>query len=371
MDEGSLELSIVMPCLNEVRTVGTCVTKARRFLEAHGVRGEVIVADNGSTDGSQELAASLGARVVPVPTRGYGAALQGGIAAARGRYVVMGDSDDSYDWTDLRPFLRELREGADLVMGNRFKGGIAPGAMKPLHEWLGNPGLTLIARLLFGVPCGDVYCGQRGFKRDLPARLRLEARGMEYALEMLIKAQLSGVRIREVPVPLAPDGRGRASHLRTFRDGWRSLRLYLQCSPSWVYLYPGLALVAAGLTAGTVSGELGALVACAAAVVVGVQAVCFGLLGRFQAIAAGLHPPDARTLGRLEGFQLEPWLAGGLLLAALAAVAGILGGGGDQAGLRLTLLAALGTMLGGQISMSGFYLGLLQRQLHRDRAERS
>lgn len=384
--EQDLELSIVMPCLNEVRTVGICVGKARRFLEEHEVSGEVLVADNGSTDGSAELAASLGARVVHVPERGYGAALARGIAEARGRYVLMGDSDDSYDYTDLRPYLHELRQGADVVMGNRFRGGIAPGAMKPLHRWFGNPALTLVARLLFRVPCGDVYCGQRAFRKEAVQGLKLEARGMEFALEMLIKATLSGLKVAEVPITLQPDGRGRASHLRTFRDGWRSLRLYLQYSPRWLFLYPGLLLVAVGLLAGAwLSGgpreiggltlDLGALLACAGAIILGAQAVSFGLFGRLQAISAGLHPPDRRVLDRLEGFELEPCVVVGATLVAVSLSAGAWAGmsgaltGAD--GLRVAILATVGTLLGGQLTLSGFYMGLLQRQLRRDRANAS
>lgn len=375
-----LELTIVMPCLDEARTVGTCVRKARRYLEAHGVAGEVLVADNGSRDGSPEIARAEGARVIHAAERGYGAALAAGIEAARGRFVLMGDSDDSYDYTDLSPYLRELRAGADLVMGNRFRGGIEPGAMKPLHRWFGNPALTLVARTLFRVPVGDVYCGQRAFRKDVVQRLGLEARGMEFALEMLIKATLSGVRIAEVPIRLAPDGRGRPSHLRTFRDGWRSLRLYLQYSPRWLYLYPGLALVAVGLLTGgwlssgprTLFGvtlDTGALLLCAGAVILGAQAVAFGLFGRLQAIAAGLHPPDARLLRRVEGFRLEPWVLAGLVLLTLGLAGGALahapGTLDGPTGMRVTILATVGALLGGQLTLSGFYVSLLQRQLRR------
>jgi hypothetical protein len=381
-----LELTIVMPCLDEALTVGTCVRKAARFLEAHGVAGEVLVADNGSRDGSPDVARAEGARVIHVAERGYGAALAAGIDAARGRFVLMGDSDDSYDYTDLSPYLRELRAGADLVMGNRFRGGVIKGAMKPLHRWVGNPGLTLVARTLFGVPCGDVYCGQRAFRKEAVQRLGLEARGMEFALEMLVKATLSGLRIAEVPIVLWPDGRGRPSHLRTFRDGWRSLRLYLQYSPRWLYAYPGLALVALGLLAGAwlsagprtllgVTLDTGALLLCAGAVILGAQAVAFGLFGRLQAIAAGLHPPDARVLQRVDGFRLEPWVVAGLALLALglggAVVAHTPGTLDPPTGLRVTILATVGALLGGQLTLSGFYMGLMQRQLRRTGADRS
>src|SRR5262245_38444534 len=213
-----LELTLLMPCLDEARTVGACVDKARRFLEEHGIDGEVLVADNGSQDDSRAIAARHGARVVDVPQRGYGAALAGGIAAARGRYVIMGDSDGSYDWARVMPFVERLREGCELVMGNRFKGGIEQGAMPLLHRYLGNPFLTAVGRRFFGSDCGDFYCGQRGFTREAARRMELRSTGMEFALEMLVKATLLQMRVDEVPIALSPDGRGRRSHLRTWRD---------------------------------------------------------------------------------------------------------------------------------------------------------
>src|SRR5262245_50582957 len=246
------ELSIVMPCLNEARTLESCIGKAREFLDREGVRGEVIVADNGSTDGSQALAERLGARVVPVAPRGYGAALRAGFEAARGRYVVMGDSDDSYDFSALAPFLERLRASDDLVVGNRFLGGIAPGAMPALHRHLGNPALSLMARVFFGTPVQDVYCGLRGMRRSAFDRLDMQSQGMEFALEMLVKAKMLGMRISEVPTTLSLDGRGRPSHLDTWRDGRRSLLLYIASLPDWVFLYPGLLLIVVGLVVGAV-----------------------------------------------------------------------------------------------------------------------
>ena len=244
---GDIELSVLMPCLNEARTLPACIAKARRFLDAAGVRGEVLVADNGSTDGSQALARSLGARVVDVPERGYGAALITGIEAARGRFVVMGDSDDSYDFEHLQPYVDALRGGAQLVMGNRFAGGIRPGAMPPLHRYLGNPVLSFIGRAFFKVRVRDFHCGLRGFERDALLALGLHCKGMEFASEMVVKAALGGLRIAEVPTTLSPDGRDRAPHLRSWRDGWRHLRFLLLFTPRWLFLYPGVALTALAL----------------------------------------------------------------------------------------------------------------------------
>ena len=245
-----MELSIVMPCLNEAETLATCIDKARGFLDRHGIAGEIVIADNGSTDGSQEIAVSRGARVVNVPSKGYGSALMGGIAAARGRYVIMGDADDSYDFTDLMPFVERLRAGDELVMGNRFLGGIEPGAMPPLHKYLGNPVLTWIGRLFFGSPSGDFHCGLRGFDRQAILSLDLQTTGMEFASEMVVRATLQGLRIDEVPTTLSKDGRSRPPHLRSWRDGWRHLRFLLMYSPRWLFLYPGLFLMIVGLLAG-------------------------------------------------------------------------------------------------------------------------
>src|SRR5216683_5320693 len=243
----AIELSVVMPCLNESATVGTCVKKALGAMARHGIHGEVIVADNGSTDGSPRIAAEQGARVVPIETRGYGSALRGGIAAARGRFVLMGDADDSYDFTQLNAYVGKLREGYDLVMGNRFQGGILPGAMPPLHRYLGNPVLTGIGRLFFKSPVGDFHCGLRGFRKEAIEGLRLRTLGMEYAGEMIVKASAFGLRITEIPTTLSPDRRDHAPHLRTWRDGWRHLRFLLLYSPRWLFLYPGIALFALGI----------------------------------------------------------------------------------------------------------------------------
>src|ERR1700687_1494634 len=236
-----------MPCLNEAETLATCIQKARRAIEKDGLSAEIIVADNGSTDGSQVIASELGARVVPVARKGYGSALIGGINAARGRFVIMGDADDSYDFTSIAPLIDKLREGFDLVVGNRFRGGIEAGAMPWSHRWVGNPVLTFISRVFFHTPVGDAHCGLRGFRKDAYEEMRLRATGMEFASEMVIKASLKRMRITEVAVKLRPDGRTRAPHLRTWRDGWRHLRFMLLFSPRWLFLYPGAVLLAAGV----------------------------------------------------------------------------------------------------------------------------
>lgn len=302
-----------MPCLNEAETLAVCIEKAQRFLAENGIAGEVLIADNGSTDGSQQIAARLGARVVPVARRGYGAALLGGIAAARGRYTIMGDADDSYDFTNLSPFVEHLRNGVELVMGNRFKGGIAPGAMPPLHRLLGNPVLSMLGRVFFKIPVGDFHCGLRGFDTAAIRRLSLVTGGMEFASEMVVRASLAGLRMSEVPTTLRPDGRSRPPHLKTWRDGWRHLKFLLMYSPRWLFLAPGMALLAAGLLlagvlfAGpfTVAGSLelssNSFVAACFMVIAGVQTISFGVLARHYGTITGMLP-----LGRRSAF-LAKW----------------------------------------------------------------
>ncbi|WP_433180914.1 glycosyltransferase family 2 protein [Actinoallomurus sp. CA-150999] len=327
-----MELSVVMPCLNEAETVETCVRKALGFFEEHGVDGEVIIADNGSTDGSRQLARDAGARVVPVSSKGYGNALMGGIRAARGTYVVMGDADDSYDFTSLMPFLEQLRDGADLVMGNRFKGGIAPGAMPPLHKYLGNPVLSFIGRLFFRSKIGDFHCGLRGFRRDSILRLELQTGGMEFASEMVVRSTLAKYDIREVPTTLSPDGRSRPPHLSTWRDGWRHLRFLALYSPRWLFLIPGLIMMVLGLVAGValsagpirfgeVAFDVDTLVGASAALVIGFQAVIFALLTKVYAMEEGFLPHDKRVQRIIDSWSLER----GLVVGGLLALAGLVG----------------------------------------------
>ena len=325
-----MELTLLMPCLNEAETIEACVAEARRFLSEHGVSGEVLVADNGSTDGSQDLAERAGARVVHVSQRGYGNALRRGIEAAAGRYVIMGDADGSYDFSNCRPMLDALRGGAQLVMGNRFAGGIQPGAMPALHRYLGNPVLSAVGRLFFPSPVRDFHCGLRGFERRAAISLKLRSEGMEFASEMVVKATLAGWRIGEVPVVLRPDGRSRPPHLRSWRDGWRHLRFLLLMSPRWLLLYPGLALLLLGATLqmvlwrqpiviGGVGLDIHTMLYGAGATIVGLQMVIFSLLARAAGAAKGLLPPRGLFQSLMRIFTLER----GLLVGALMVTAGL------------------------------------------------
>ncbi len=331
LGEAELELTILMPCLNEAETIEICVQKALGFLKRAGIKGEVLISDNGSTDGSQAMATAQGARVVETPEKGYGAALMGGIKAARGRYVIMGDADDSYDFERLDAMVATLREGYDLVMGNRFKGGIAPGAMPFLHRYLGNPGLTFLGQLLFRVPVGDFHCGLRGFSRDAMRNLGLSSTGMEFASEMVVKSTLHGLTITEVPTTLKPDGRSRPPHLKTWRDGWRHLRFMLQHSPEWLFIYPGLLLSAVGvagialLSPGAVHVTRGieldvhTLVVACFAVLIGVQLVTFGALSRRYGIVEGFLPQRGSFRKIVLGLTLEPILRTALVIGVLGA----------------------------------------------------
>ncbi len=330
--DSAIEVSVVLPCLNEADTVVACVTKAVGCLRGQGIVGEVIVADNGSTDGSCELAAAAGARVVPVAARGYGAALMGGIAAARGRFVIMADADDSYDLNDLAKFVGRLREGCDLVQGCRLPWGggrVLPGAMPFLHRWWGNPMFTILARWMFRSPVWDIYCGYRGFRREWQQGLQQRCTGMEFATEMLIRGSLGGARIVEVPITLHPDGRkAHAPHLKTFRDGWRTLRFFLLCSPRWLFLQPGIGLIGLGavgyavalpgLTFGRMTFDVHTLLFASLFLLCGFQAAMFAVIIKTFAVSGGLLPPDRR----MERFFEVATLERGLMLAAAALVFG-------------------------------------------------
>jgi glycosyltransferase involved in cell wall biosynthesis len=320
------ELTILMPCLNEAATVGGCVAKARAFLERNGIDGEVVVADNGSEDGSPAIAEQAGARVVRVAKRGYGAALAGGIAAARGRYIIMGDADDSYDFTRLEGFIEKLRAGYPLVMGNRFGGGIRAGAMPWLHRYLGNPVLSYIGRLLFRAPVRDFHCGLRGFDRAAVESLELRTRGMEFASELVVKAALARWRIAEVPTTLSPDGRGRPPHLRSWRDGWRHLSFLLLFSPRWLFLYPGMALLVLGVLFTTAlyfrplrifgAGlDIHSMLYASAAGLLGMQLCLFALFARLSAQNAGLLPRAPALAALLKTVTLERGLLAGFAVA--------------------------------------------------------
>ena len=379
-----LELTVLMPCLNEAQTVGRCVAKARAYLERTGIAGEVLVADNGSTDGSREIAAAAGARVVPVGRKGYGAALTGGIQAARSRCVIMGDADDSYDFTQLDGFVARLREGDALVMGNRFTGGIRPGAMPTLNRYLGNPVLSFIGRWLFAAPVGDFHCGIRGFDRRAILALDLRAAGMEFASEMVVKATLAGLRISEVPTTLSPDGRGRPPHLRPWRDGWRHLRFMLLRSPRWLFLYPGLALTLVGLVLASVltfrsipipgvfTLDINGLLYFAIAAVVGVQVSFFGLFAEALARKLNLRVDHGlpETLLRLASLEGSIALGAALVLAGLAGAAYAVVRWGEQSFgplipsqmMRITIPSVTTLAIGTQILFGGFLLGFIEAE---------
>lgn len=330
---GDPELSVVLPCLNEARTLPACIAQIRRTIDTHGIRAEIIVADNGSTDGSAEIAAELGARVVAVTDRGYGSALMGGIAAAHGEYVIMGDADASYDFGDIPKFLELLRAGADLVMGNRFRGGIQKGAMPFLHRNLGNPVLSFLGRLFFHAPCGDFHCGLRGFSLQAYRRMDLQTTGMEFASEMVVKASLFRMRIAEVPTTLSPAGRDRPPHLRSWRDGWRHLRFLMMYSPRWSFLYPGAALMIGGTaialwllpgprSLGSITVDIHTLLYAIMAILIGFQMVTFSVFTKVFAITEKLMPEDPRLNFLFRYFRLETGLAiGGLLMASGAGLA--------------------------------------------------
>lgn len=374
------ELTILMPCLNEAETLAACINKANTYLKESGVHGEVVVADNGSTDGSQKIAEEHGARVVNVPEKGYGAALIGGYNGARGKYVIMGDADDSYDFLHLAPFVEKLREGYDLVMGNRFKGGIEPGAMPPLHRYLGNPVLSFIARLFFPCKIGDYHCGLRGYNRESILKLGLVTTGMEYASEMVVKATLNHLKIAEVPTTLKKDGRSHAPHLRSWSDGWRHLKFLLMHSPNWLFMYPGLILFFLGLALtvvlslgniqiGSVGLGVHTLMYAAAAMMVGFNLVMFSLFVRSYASVTGFIPTESRLDKWLEETSTEK----GVLLGIFLFLAGIavtivafciwgktgFGGLSPESMMRITIPAMLLIVVGIEVVFGSFFIGIL------------
>lgn len=389
MAEQTLELTILMPCLNEAETLAFCIDKAQGFLARTGIAGEVLVADNGSTDGSREIARRNGARVVEVAERGYGAALAGGIAAARGRFVIMGDADASYDFAGLDAFVEALRGGAALVMGNRFRGGIAPGAMPWHHKYIGNPMLSFVGRLFFKTPIGDFHCGLRGFDRARIEALNLRTTGMEFASEMVVKATLSGLPIAEVPTPLARDGRTRRPHLRSFRDGWRHLRFLLLFSPRWLFLYPGIVMVLAGILVGGlllrgpvrmggVVFDIHTFLIAAMAIIVGAQAIAFALIGRRFATRYGFIPRSGHYHRILEMLSLERILLAAVILVVIGLAA--LGWGLNEwarrdfgplnasTTMRALILAMTTLVVGVQLMMSGFMSSMINIPLYERRA---
>lgn len=379
--ERPCELSIVMPCLNEAETIGVCIDKAWAALRQADIDGEVIVADNGSTDGSQQIAIDKGARLVPVADRGYGAALNGGFRAARGRYLIMADGDDSYNFAHVPRFLEKLRGGADLVMGNRFQGGIEPGAMPPLHRYLGNPVLSFLGRLIFSADCGDFHCGMRGLSKDAFSRMGLRCTGMEFASEMVVKATLANMRVAETPTTLSPDGRTRAPHLRTWRDGWRHLRFLFLYSPRWLFLYPGAMMMLIGIAAtawllptqrnvGPFALDVDTLVYALGVVLIGFQAIVFAVCAKVYGISRGLLPNRPVVEKALNAFTLEKGLIAGAALTIAGFVAGIYGvhiwrvaGFGSldpDTILRITLPSCCAIVIGIESIFASCFLSVLQ-----------
>ena len=373
-----IEVSVVIPCLNEANSLGFCVDKAVNAFRSAGLSGEVIVADNGSTDGSIQIAEEHGARVIRVQERGYGAALRAGIAASSGSFIIMGDADDSYDFTDVPRFVEKLREGYDIVMGNRFQGGIKPGAMPPLHKYFGNPGLTALLNTFFHAHIGDSYCGMRGFMRGLYDRLDLRSSGMEFALEMIIKSAQIGARIAEIPIILWPDKRGRAPHLRSFRDGWRSLRFMLLYAPNWLFLLPGATLVLAGLF--LVFWLLPGPRQISPHVVLDIHTMIFGVIftllgvqilsiGAFAKVFSYAERFDRRSVS-LRRLLKRVTLESGLLLGAAFFLVGFAGcawvtwqwaasGFGELHEVRQVLFWSMWLFLGLQLIFAAFFLSML------------
>ena len=377
----NIELSVVMPCLNEAETIEVCIKKALQWMDANSVVGEVVIGDNGSTDGSQKMAEDMGARVIAVPRKGYGSALMGAIEAAKGKYVIMADSDDSYDFSNLSPFINELRNGKDLVMGNRFLGGIEDGAMPFLHRYLGNPVLSFIGRLFFKCPVSDFHCGLRGFRQDIVNVLDLRTTGMEFASEMVVKATIFKLNISEVPTTLSKDGRSRPPHLRTWRDGWRHLRFLLIYSPRWLFLYPGIFLMLIGVAMSLliVRGPIGifnhiyfdtnTLLYAGACIIVGYQAVSFGIFTRVYAIQVGFLPAKESLSKANEFVTLEL----GLIIGIIVFLSGMGGTfyslyvwGESNFGqleysrmLRIVIPSVVAIILGLQTIFSSFFLSVL------------
>ncbi len=376
----AIELSVVLPCLNEAETLAICIEKIRSYFADSGVSGEIIVADNGSEDGSQQIARESGAQVVDVPCRGYGSALRGGIEAAQGRYVIMGDADDSYDFSQLHDFMRELRAGNDLVMGNRFLGGIMPGAMPKLHRWVGNPILSAIGRMFFRSKVKDFHCGLRGIRRDAFEKMKLRSTGMEFASEMVIKSTLLGLAMTEVPTVLYPDGRSGSPHLRTWRDGWRHLRFMLLFSPRWLFLIPGVVMFVVGLaisailvnssvTIGGIEFDIQTMYAATMLCLLGYQLIVFAMFTKAFAVTEGFHPAPAYFSWIFNYVRLETGVIAGAVSALIGfgmlwmAVEGwrAVGFGGldPRETMRQVVPGGVLIMLGIQTIYSSFFLSIL------------
>jgi glycosyltransferase involved in cell wall biosynthesis len=381
LEEREIELTILMPCLNEAETLEICIKKAMSFLTDNKVNGEVLIADNGSTDGSQDIATRNGARVVNIEQKGYGSALRGGSENARGKYIIMGDADDSYNFLNLMPFLEKLREGYELVMGNRFKGGIEKGAMPPLHKYLGNPVLSFIGRIFYPSEIKDFHCGLRGYNRAAIKSLQLQTTGMEYASEMVVQATLHKLRMIEVPTTLSPDGRTRPPHLRSWRDGWRHLKFLMMYSPNWTFLYPGLILSVVGLLMmviigvgptkiGNVNFGINTMMYGSASLLVGVNIILFSMFTKAYALSSGFIPNSPKTIGIFEKFTVEKGVVIGVALTLLGIAATIFAfiiWGNNSFGnlqpesiMKITIPATTLIAIGIELIFASFFLGILE-----------
>lgn len=386
MEEREIELTILMPCLNEAETLEICIKKANKFLKENKVEGEVLIADNGSTDGSQEIALKNGARVANIDQKGYGSALRGGCENAHGKYVIMGDADDSYNFLDLMPFLEKLRDGYELVMGNRFKGGIEKGAMPPLHKYLGNPVLSFIGRIFYPSNIKDFHCGLRGYNRASIQKLHLQTTGMEYASEMVVQSTLHKLKMVEVPTTLSPDGRTRPPHLRSWSDGWRHLKFLMMYSPNWTFLYPGLILAIIGLIVmgiiaigptkiGTVNFGINTMMYGSASLLVGVNISLFSLFTKAYALNSGFIPNSTKTVAIFEKFTVEKGVIIGAVLTVLGLVATIVAfviWGNNSFGdlqpesiMKITIPASTLIAIGIEIVFASFFLGILEIKRER------
>jgi glycosyltransferase involved in cell wall biosynthesis len=373
-----LELSIVLPCLNEEQTVGICVAKAVQFLKEYKINGEVIVADNGSTDSSIAIAQEQGAIAIHIEQKGYGMALRGGFSAARGKYIIMADSDDSYDLVNLLPFVEKLRAGYELVMGNRFKGGIKKGAMPWHHRYIGNPVLSFLGKLFFKTPAKDFHCGLRGFTKEAIEKMNLQTAGMELASEIVIKSSILGMKVCEVPTTLSPDGRDRPPHLRSFRDGWRHLRFLLIYSPRWLFAYPGLILLFVGsiLSIGLFLGpikigfrliDFHSFILTGTMMVLGINMLSFSAITRVYAFKTGLLPNRPGFFWLFKYINLEKGLVAGLIILLIGALLitkavtlssefSIIGFSNS---VRLVFGGSLAILVGGQVIFTSFVLSIL------------
>jgi glycosyltransferase involved in cell wall biosynthesis len=377
-------LSIIMPCLNEAETLEACIKKAKLFLDTNSMEGEIIIADNGSTDGSQEIAKNAGVKVADIPQKGYGSALMGGIEAAQGEFIIMGDADDSYDFTNLQAFVEALQNGADLVMGNRFKGGIMPGAMPFLHRYLGNPILSWLARLFFKSSVGDFHCGLRGFRKQVILSLNLQTTGMEFASEMVVKATLRGLKIVEVPTVLYPDGRSRPPHLRTWSDGWRHLKFLLLYSPRWLFFYPGIVLTILGaltsaillpgpLRIGNAILDINTLMYASLLIIMGIQSILFSLFTYVFGVNVGLLPNDKLTdkLVKQSGLERGLLVSSSMILLGFASSMGALiywsnnqfGPINPSISMRLVIPGAVLFTLGFQVFFASFFISILSTKI--------